>query len=64
MKAGLSPLSCKLLPPIRDFKPAINRDIKAPFDIQENAFMAIELVKNGLKNIWGIVKYPNEFNDV
>lgn len=38
--------------------------IKAPFDVQENAFMGLELVKDGLKNVTGTVHYPKEFGIV
>lgn len=43
------------------FKPAENWNIKAPFDVPSNVFMAIELEKDGLKNISGTVVYPKEF---
>jgi predicted N-acetyltransferase YhbS len=38
--------------------------IKAPFDVPNFAFMAQELFENGLKNVSGVVQYPNEFNEV
>lgn len=46
------------------FEPAEKWGIKAPFEVPSNAFMAIELEKNGLKNISGIVIYPKEFETV
>lgn len=46
------------------FEPADKWDIKAPFEIPSNVFMAIELVKDGLKNISGTVVYPKEFDTV
>jgi len=46
------------------FEPADKWNIKAPFDIPSDVFMAIELVKNGLKNISGTVMYPKEFETV
>jgi len=46
------------------FLPAKNWNIKAPFDISNESFMALELVKDGLKNISGTVEYPKEFNTV
>lgn len=46
------------------FEPAEKWNIKAPFDIPSNAFMAIELQKDGLKNISGTVIYPKEFEMV
>ncbi|NIF04408.1 N-acetyltransferase [Chryseobacterium sp. Tr-659] len=38
-----------------------NFGISFPFDIPEENGMAVELVKDGLKNIKGVVKYPKEF---
>lgn len=38
-----------------------NFGISFPFEIPEENGMAVELVKEGLKNIKGIVKYPKEF---
>lgn len=38
-----------------------NFGISFPFEIPEKNAMAIELVKNGLKNKKGMVKYPKEF---
>ncbi|WP_160136545.1 GNAT family N-acetyltransferase [Chryseobacterium sp. c4a] len=38
-----------------------NFGISFPFEIPEENGMAIELVKDGLKNKKGIVKYPKEF---
>ncbi|MCC7332635.1 MAG: N-acetyltransferase [Flavobacteriales bacterium] len=46
------------------FEPADKWNIKAPFDIPSDVFMAIELVKDGLKNISGTVIYPKEFETV
>lgn len=46
------------------FTPANNWDIKPPFDVPPNAFMAIELVSGGLKGISGTVQYPKEFESV
>lgn len=46
------------------FEPAEKWNIKAPFDVPSNAFMAIELVKDSLKNISGTVIYPKEFVSV
>ncbi|QQR94350.1 MAG: N-acetyltransferase [Bacteroidota bacterium] len=43
------------------FQPAIKWNIKAPFDVPSNAFMAIELEQGGLRNISGTVIYPKEF---
>jgi len=46
------------------FEPAVKWDIKAPFDVPSNVFMALELVTNGLKNVSGAVIYPKEFETV
>ena len=46
------------------FEPADKWNIKAPFDVPSNVFMAIALVKDGLKNISGTVIYPKEFETV
>lgn len=46
------------------FVPTTKWNIKAPYEVPANAFMGIELVKNGLKNVNGIVKYPKEFDTV
>lgn len=46
------------------FVPAGKWHIKAPFEVSANVFMGIELVKDGLKDITGTVKYPKEFEAV
>lgn len=46
------------------FEPAEKWNIKAPFDVPSNVFMAIELVKGSLENISGAVIYPKEFETV
>lgn len=46
------------------FEPAAKWDIKAPFDVPPTVFMAIELTKDGLKDISGTVVYPKEFEEV
>jgi putative acetyltransferase len=46
------------------FIPAVKWNIKAPFDVPENVFMAIELVPDSLANVSGTVRYPDEFEDV
>ena len=43
------------------FLPASKWNIKPPFDVPSNAFMALELMEDGLKNVSGIVQYPKEF---
>jgi predicted N-acetyltransferase YhbS len=46
------------------FEPASRWDIRPPFEVPDNVFMAMELVKDGLKDIQGTVEYPPEFSDV
>ena len=46
------------------FEPASKWNIKAPFDVPDNVFLAIELEEGGLKGVSGAVEYPDEFNDV
>jgi len=43
------------------YLPSTKWDIKAPFDLPEEYFMAIELEKDSLKAVKGIVQYPKEF---
>jgi len=43
------------------FKKASLWGIKAPFDVPDEAFMAIELSKNGLNKASGVVEYPSVF---
>lgn len=46
------------------FLPAAKWGIKAPFNVPDDAFMAIELVPGGLQNVSGTVVYPEEFGEV
>ena len=46
------------------FGPPSKWYIKAPFEVPDDAFLAMELVKNGLKDVSGTVEYPKEFDDV
>lgn len=46
------------------FRPANLYQIKPPFDVPPNAFMAIELAPNGLHTASGTVIYPKEFETV
>ena len=46
------------------FKPASIWSIQAPFEVPEEAFMALELVQGALEGIEGTVAYPDEFQDV
>lgn len=43
------------------FKKASLWGIKAPFEVPDEAFMAIELSENALKNVSGVVEYPSVF---
>ncbi len=43
------------------YTPASNFGITCPFDVPSKNFMAIELVKNGLKDISGEAKHAKEF---
>ena len=42
------------------FRPASEWNIHAPFNVPDEAFMAIELVVDGLKGMKGTVVYPKE----
>lgn len=46
------------------FTPAEKWNIKAPFEVPSNYFMAIELIPDGLKNVSGAVIYPEAFYQV
>lgn len=43
------------------FKQAALWGIKAPFDVPDEAFMAIELRENALNGVSGVVEYPSVF---
>ena len=43
------------------FLPAHRWNIKSPYNIPQEVFMAMELVTGGLKNTDGLVEYPKEF---
>jgi predicted N-acetyltransferase YhbS len=45
------------------FKPASQWKIKVPFDVPDEAFLALELVSGELKGKSGTVEYPEEFNE-
>jgi predicted N-acetyltransferase YhbS len=45
------------------FEPASRWGIRPPFEVPDDVFMALELVKDGLKDIHGAVEYPPEFNE-
>ena len=44
-----------------DFKKASIWEIKAPFEVPDEAFMAIELREDALQNVSGVVEYPSPF---
>lgn len=44
------------------FKPASNWEITPPFAVQNEAFMAIELIQDGLTNLKGEVQYSAAFD--
>ncbi|QBQ41167.1 N-acetyltransferase [Sphingobacterium psychroaquaticum] len=46
------------------FKPASTFGIKAPFEVPDDVFMALELSTDALKNVAGMVHYPHEFMEV
>lgn len=46
------------------FVPTNKWNIKSPFVVPIDAFMGIELIEDGLKNISGIVRYPKEFDKI
>src|SRR5690625_4659385 len=43
------------------FKKSSEWKIKAPFDVPEEAFMAIELQEGSLNNVSGVIEYPSFF---
>jgi putative acetyltransferase len=46
------------------FVPASRWGIRAPIEVPDDVFMAIELLPGSLKNISGIVEYPVEFSAI
>lgn len=46
------------------FEPASNWGIKAPYEVPDNSFMALELERNSLREAAGTVEYPKEFESV
>ena len=45
------------------FSPASKWDIKLPIECPDDVFLALELKKNSLKNISGLVEFPKEYYD-
>lgn len=46
------------------FTNASKWNIKAPFEVPDNAFMALELFPGALDGVAGVVEYASEFGDV
>lgn len=46
------------------FRPAHKFGLQAPFEVPDEAFMALELVPGALANTSGTVRYPPAFNDM
>lgn len=46
------------------FLPAAVYNLKAPFDVPVNVFMAIELYEDSLKQVSGTVRYAKEFTEL
>ncbi len=46
------------------FLPASRWGIRAPIDVPDNVFMAMELLPGSLKNVSGVVEYPVEFSTI
>jgi predicted N-acetyltransferase YhbS len=44
------------------FVPAAKWNIRPPFDVPSEVFMALELVPNALANVSGVVEFPIEFS--
>ena len=45
------------------FKEASGFGIRTPFNVPDNAFLAIELANDALKDVKGIVKHPQPYLD-
>ncbi|MEH6947096.1 N-acetyltransferase [Bacillus sp. JJ634] len=45
------------------FKPASLWNIQAPFEVPDEIFMALELTKNSLENVQGVVQYSKAFSE-
>jgi Predicted acetyltransferase len=46
------------------FQRASKWDVKCPFDVPDEVFMAIELTEKALEGKAGTVEYPDKFNEV
>ncbi|MDQ0242938.1 putative N-acetyltransferase YhbS [Bacillus fengqiuensis] len=45
------------------FKTASSWNIKAPFEVPDEVFMALELTADSLKNVQGVVHYSKAFSE-
>ncbi|MCM3398224.1 N-acetyltransferase [Oceanobacillus profundus] len=45
------------------FKQALLWNIKAPFEVPDEAFMALELTEDSLETVQGVVHYPKAFSE-
>ena len=45
------------------FKPASLWNIRAPFEVPDEVFMAMELTENALQNVQGVVQYSKAFSE-
>lgn len=45
------------------FKPASLWNIRAPFEVPDEVFMALELTENALSNVQGVVQYSKAFSE-
>ena len=50
--------------PMFGFRLASNWNIRASFDVPDEAFLALELKDGALKDVSGTVEYPEAFNEV
>lgn len=46
------------------FVPTSKWHIKPPYNVPENSFLGIELIKDGLKGVKGTVRYSKEFEEI
>jgi len=46
------------------FTKASNWDLKVPFEVRDEVFMALEIIKGELQDKPGIIEYPKEFLEV
>jgi predicted N-acetyltransferase YhbS len=46
------------------FTPCYHWGIKVPFEVPDDALMALELTKHGLQGVQGTISYPKEFDNI